>query len=217
MVANLSFVGLRRSLRGKWFKIFNLFFPGHKGPSKRRTFVLGSNSSFLFIAFNCQSLPLPSPGGDFVVDLLSDDPYDFKERQEQYKLNSTLMSSMSTALTAAKLLLVSPHSNSAVLQHNVTHNVIFRIPRSSQDVNRIHVKMALSLRNNVVLATSNTLDLFLSDLDEMKGRISCSREVNLIQSRVRKVIRSILLEVRRENPFFRTTLINCGSFYRPAN
>ena len=73
--------------------------------------------------------------------------------------------------------------------------------------------MALCLRNRVVLATSNTLDLFLSDLDEKKGRISCSREVNLIQSRVRKVIRSILLEVRRENPFFRTTLINNGSFY----
>ena len=73
--------------------------------------------------------------------------------------------------------------------------------------------MALSLRNQVILATSNTLDRFLSDLDEKKARISCSREVNLIQSRVRKVIRSILLEVRRENPFFRTTLINSGSFY----
>mgnify|MGYP000046599611 CR=1 FL=1 len=91
--------------------------------------------------------------------------------------------------------------------------ILFRIPCSSQDVNRIHVKMALSLRNHVVLATSNTLDLFLSDLDERKGRISFSREVNLIQSSVRKVIRSILLEVRRENPFFRTTLINSGSFY----
>ena len=34
-----------------------------------------------------------------------------------------------------------------------------------------------------------------------------------MQSRVRKVIRSILLDVRRENPFFRTTLINSGSFY----
>ncbi|XP_067033417.1 cyclic GMP-AMP synthase-like receptor [Acropora muricata] len=73
--------------------------------------------------------------------------------------------------------------------------------------------MALCLRNHVVLATSNTLDLFLSDLDERKGRISCSREVNLIQSCVRKVIRSILLEVRRENPFFTTRLINSGSFY----
>lgn len=73
--------------------------------------------------------------------------------------------------------------------------------------------MALSSRNHVDLATSNTLDLFLSDLDERKGRIFCSQEVNLIQSRVREVITSILLEVRKENPFFRTTLINSGSFY----
>ena len=73
--------------------------------------------------------------------------------------------------------------------------------------------MALSLRNHVIQATSSKLDLFLSELDERRGRISCSREVNIIQSRVRKVIRSILLDVRRENPFFRTTLINSGSFY----
>lgn len=73
--------------------------------------------------------------------------------------------------------------------------------------------MALSSRNHVDLATSNTLDLFLSDLDERKGRICCSQEVNLIHSRVREVITSILLEVRKENPFFRTTLINSGSFY----
>lgn len=73
--------------------------------------------------------------------------------------------------------------------------------------------MALSLRNKVFLSTSSALDLLLSDLDERKGKISCSREVRLIQSRVRKVIKTILLEVRRENPFFRTTLINSGSFY----
>ena len=73
--------------------------------------------------------------------------------------------------------------------------------------------MALSLRKHVFLATSSTLDLFLLDLDETKGKISSSREVSLIQSRIRKVIRSILLEVRRENPFFRATLINSGSFY----
>ena len=57
------------------------------------------------------------------------------------------------------------------------------------------------------------LNLFLQDLDERKGRIPCCQEVSLIQSRIRRVIRSILLEVRRENPFFRTTLINSGSFY----
>jgi len=59
----------------------------------------------------------------------------------------------------------------------------------------------------------STLNLFLADLDERKGRLPRYEEVSLIQSRVRKVIKTILLEVRRENPFFRTTLINSGSFY----
>jgi len=59
----------------------------------------------------------------------------------------------------------------------------------------------------------SSLDLFLADLDERKGRLPRCEEVSLIQSRVRKVIKTILLEVRRENPFFRTTLINSGSFY----
>ena len=68
-------------------------------------------------------------------------------------------------------------------------------------------------RNQADLAANNRLDLFLRDLDERKGKIPSCQEVSLIQSRVRKVIRSILLEVRRENPFFRTTLINSGSFY----
>ena len=76
--------------------------------------------------------------------------------------------------------------------------------------------MALSICStykHVGEATFGPLDLFLLDLDERNGKISCSQEVRLIQSRVRKVIRSILMEVRRENPFFRTTLINSGSFY----
>ena len=67
--------------------------------------------------------------------------------------------------------------------------------------------------NQADLVANNRLDLFLRDLDERKGKIPSCQEVSLIQSRVRKVIRSILLEVRRENPFFRTTLINSGSFY----
>ena len=62
------------------------------------------------------------------------------------------------------------------------------------------------------MATSS-LDLFLEDLDERKGRMPSCEEVSLIQRRVRKVIKTILLEVRRENPFFLTTLVNSGSFY----
>ena len=57
------------------------------------------------------------------------------------------------------------------------------------------------------------LDLFLEDLDERKGRIPSCADVSLIRRRVRKVIKTILLEVRRENPFFVSTLVNSGSFY----
>ena len=57
------------------------------------------------------------------------------------------------------------------------------------------------------------LETFLVDLDETRGKLPCCQEISLIQRRVRKVIKAILLEVRRENPFFMTTLINSGSFY----
>ena len=57
------------------------------------------------------------------------------------------------------------------------------------------------------------LETFLVELDETRGKLPCCQEISLIQRRVRKVIKAILLEVRRENPFFTTTLINSGSFY----
>ena len=57
------------------------------------------------------------------------------------------------------------------------------------------------------------LETFLLDLDETRGKLPYCREISLIQRRVRKVIKAILLEVRRENPLFMTTLINSGSFY----
>ena len=57
------------------------------------------------------------------------------------------------------------------------------------------------------------METFLVDLDETRGKLPCCQEISLIQRRVRKVINAILLEVRRENPFFKTTLINSGSFY----
>ena len=60
---------------------------------------------------------------------------------------------------------------------------------------------------------TSSLDLFLEDLDERKGRIPSCEEVSLIERRVRKVVKTILLEVRRENPFFLSTLVNSGSFY----
>ena len=57
------------------------------------------------------------------------------------------------------------------------------------------------------------LETFLLDLDEKRGKLPCCQEISLIQRRVREVINAILLEVWRENPFFKTTLINSGSFY----
>lgn len=57
------------------------------------------------------------------------------------------------------------------------------------------------------------LETFLVELDETRGKLPCYQEISLIQRRVRKVIKAILLEVRRENRFFMTTLINSGSFY----
>ena len=57
------------------------------------------------------------------------------------------------------------------------------------------------------------METFLVDLDETRGKLPCCQEISLIQRRVRKVIDAILLEVWRENPFFKTTLINSGSFY----
>ena len=57
------------------------------------------------------------------------------------------------------------------------------------------------------------METFLLDLDETRGKLPCCQEISLIQRRVTKVINAILLEVWRENPFFKTTLINSGSFY----
>ena len=57
------------------------------------------------------------------------------------------------------------------------------------------------------------LDLFVRDLDERKGKIPCYQEVTEIQKSVENVLKHLLLEVEKENPFFKTTLINSGSFY----
>ena len=51
----------------------------------------------------------------------------------------------------------------------------------------------------------------MRDLDERKGKIPCCQEVTDIQTNLENVLKSLLLEV--ENPFFKTTLMNGGSFY----
>lgn len=63
------------------------------------------------------------------------------------------------------------------------------------------------------MATPSSLDLFLADLDEKEGKLPPHEEVCLIQRHVRKAIETILWEVRIENSFYVTTLVNSGSFY----
>lgn len=59
----------------------------------------------------------------------------------------------------------------------------------------------------------STLDLFIRDLDEKKGKLPCCQEVVDIQTGVENVLKALLREVERENPFYKTTLINTGSYY----
>ena len=68
--------------------------------------------------------------------------------------------------------------------------------------------------DDLLASTSiSTLDLFIRDLDERKGKIPCCQEVIDIQTSVENVLKSLLLEVEKENPVLKTTLINSGSFY----
>ena len=61
------------------------------------------------------------------------------------------------------------------------------------------------------------LDHFIRDLDERKGKLPCCQEyvqeVTEIQTSVENFLKALLLEVEKDLPFFKTTLINSGSFY----
>ena len=58
------------------------------------------------------------------------------------------------------------------------------------------------------------LDHFIQDLDERKGKLPCGcQEVTDIQTSVENFLKALLLEIEKDLPFFKTTLINSGSFY----
>ena len=57
------------------------------------------------------------------------------------------------------------------------------------------------------------LNLFIRDLDKQKGKLPCCQEVIDIQTSVEKFLKALLLEIEKANPFYKTTLINSGSFY----
>ena len=57
------------------------------------------------------------------------------------------------------------------------------------------------------------LDLFIRDLDERKGKLPCCQEVIDVKISVERFLKTLLLEVDKELPFSKTTLVKSGSFY----
>ena len=70
-----------------------------------------------------------------------------------------------------------------------------------------------SIHKDEAISSLTPLDLFLHDLDKNIALIPRCQEVIDIQMGVENLIKDLLLEVEQENPFFKTTLINSGSFY----
>ena len=70
-------------------------------------------------------------------------------------------------------------------------------------------------RNTAAMSMSHLacLDHFIRDLDERKGKLPCCQEVTDIQTSVERFLKTLLLRVEKSLPFFKTTLINSGSFY----
>ena len=76
-------------------------------------------------------------------------------------------------------------------------------------------KSAESSNENAPAAAESLLPLdhFIQDLDERKGKLPCQcKEVTDIQTSVENFLKGLLLDVEKDFPFFKTTLINSGSF-----
>ena len=77
-------------------------------------------------------------------------------------------------------------------------------------------KSAESSNEDVPAAAESLLPLdhFIQDLDERKGKLPCQcKEVTDIQTSVENFLKVLLLDIEKDFPFFKTTLINSGSFY----
>ena len=66
---------------------------------------------------------------------------------------------------------------------------------------------------NTAVSSPSHLDLFISDLDERKGKLPCCQEVTEIQTSVERFLKVLLLAAEKELPFYKTTLVESGSFY----
>ena len=80
-------------------------------------------------------------------------------------------------------------------------------------------KSAESSSENAPVAAESMspLDHFIRDLDERKGKLPCCQEyvqeITDIQASVENFLKALLLDIEKDLPFFKTTLINSGSFY----
>ena len=74
-----------------------------------------------------------------------------------------------------------------------------------------------SVENAPAAESMSPLDNFIRDLDERKGKLPCCQEyvqeITDIQASVENFLKSLLLDIEKDFPFFKTTLINSGSFY----
>ena len=74
-----------------------------------------------------------------------------------------------------------------------------------------------SVENAQAAETTLPLDHFIRDLDERKGKLPCCQEyvqeITDIQVSVENFLKALLLDIEKDFPFFKTTLINSGSFY----
>ena len=86
-----------------------------------------------------------------------------------------------------------------------------RRPNQGED----ELKSSESSNENAPAAAESLLpfDHFIQDLDERKGKLPCCKEVTDIQTSVENFLKALLLEIEKDLPFFKTTLINSGSFY----
>ena len=66
---------------------------------------------------------------------------------------------------------------------------------------------------NTAASSLSHLDLFIRDLDERKGKLPCCQEVTEIQTSVERFLKVLLLAAEKELPFYKTTLVESGSFY----
>ena len=66
---------------------------------------------------------------------------------------------------------------------------------------------------NTAASSPSHLDLFIRDLDERKGKLPCCQEVTEIQTSVERFLKVLLLAAEKELPFYKTTLVESGSFY----